>query len=270
MLENTPGVVGVIEHPTHIVVVMKNDYWMGSSGHIPFYFGKKPIALFNNARAAREGRMTYEEYVHHIYIDFKDVPGWVQEILKERKMRPRSIPVDIGVVVNVGGFDMTTLYLYNGEEVVELKGAITANPWASHVEKAIAEGGEVTLPRPECMIFEVHHFQGKAGCRLYAHPAGVIKVLMEPNELTATQKAVLLATRIFKSSYGTIKDYRYHEMGERYNISFDDWTEAKSSLIQTAHLNKRGAITTKGLNVVRGMNYRELGDLFKREEEQDE
>lgn len=63
-LEGCVGVVGVVEHPTYVVVVMKNDYYMKHSGHIPFYYGDKPIALFNNARAVREGRMTYEQYTH--------------------------------------------------------------------------------------------------------------------------------------------------------------------------------------------------------------
>lgn len=203
--------------------------------------------------------------MNELHIDYTDCPNWVKEILKEKRMRPGSVPVTIGIEVHVGGNDMTTLYLHNGEEVTELKGAITANPWASHVENAIAEGGKVTIPRPECMILEVFHFMGVKMCGLYAHPDSVIPALVEVDTLTPVQKAVLLSARMYKSSYASIKDYRYHEMAVRYSIGPDAWSEAKQSLIDTKHLNKRGAIMTAGLNAVRGLDHRDLQALFERE-----
>jgi len=201
--------------------------------------------------------------MNEIHIDLKDLPSWVKEILKEKGKRPRSIPVRIGATVRVGGHDMATLYIYNGSEVTELKGAITYNPWATHIENAIATGGEVTIPRPECMIFEEHHFAGRPFFVLYTHPASVIKALMEPSELTNVQKAVLLATRIYKPNYGTIKDYRFHEMSSRFKISREEWDEAKANLTQNVYLDKRGAIKTKGLNAIRGLDLHHLDELFR-------
>lgn len=202
-----------------------------------------------------------------IYMEHKDLPDWVKKILKENHMRPVATPVIIGVEAHVGGHNLTTLYLYDGEEVTEMKGAISPNPWATYVENAIATGSKVTLPRPECMILEISRPMGLKHCVLYAHPDSVIPALMAPDVLPPIQKAVLLATRMYKSSYAGIQDYRYYEMARQYPIGPDAWSGAKQSLIATKHLNKRGAITTTGINAVRGLNERDLRALFEREKE---
>ena len=205
-----------------------------------------------------------------MYIDLKDLPNWAKEILKEKHMQPRSVPVTVGVEVNISSHDMTKLYLYNGSEVTELKGAITANPWATHVENAIAIGGKVTLPRPECMILEIFHIWGRAYSELYTHPGGILEALTALDELAAVQKAILLGARMYKSSYGGIKDYRYHEIGGRFNITKQLWADTKADLIKTGHLNKRGAITTKGLNAVLGLSLHTLVELLEKEGGQNE
>lgn len=202
--------------------------------------------------------------MENVYMKYQDLPDWVKKILKENRMRPVSTPVTIGVEVNVGGHNLTTLYLYDGEEVTELKGAISANPWATHMENAIAVGSRVTIPRPECMILEIYRPMGMKMCSLYAHPDSVIPALMEHDTLTTVQKAVLLSARMYKSSYANIKDYRYYEMATRYPIGPDAWQEAKQSLIEAKYLNKRGAIMTAGLNMVRGLDHRDLQALFER------
>lgn len=203
-----------------------------------------------------------------LHINYRDLPEWAKEILKEKHMHPVSIPVMIGVEVNVGGHDMTTLYLYNGKEVTELKGATTANPWATHIENAIAVGGKATLPDPDCFILEISRPMGMKLCKLYAHPNSVVQALMEPDTLSPIQKAVLLSARMYKPSYAGIKDYRYYEMATRYAIGPDAWQEAKQSLIDTKHLDKRGAIRTAGLNAIRGLDHRDLKALLEREEKE--
>lgn len=65
-------------------------------------------------------------------------------------------------------------------------------------------------------------------------------------ELTENQAKCLRATKSFKSSYGGNSNIRQESSG----LSQSSWAEAKAQLIQMGLLNKAGAITTAGKNVV--------------------
>jgi len=68
---------------------------------------------------------------------------------------------------------------------------------------------------------------------------------------------------MYKPSYADIKDYRYHEVGKRNNVPRGVWIQAKGALIGSKHLTKRGAITTKGLNAVRGIDLTDINKLLE-------
>lgn len=68
-------------------------------------------------------------------------------------------------------------------------------------------------------------------------------------DVTEDQKIVLAYTRSRKSSYAGISDYRFHEATKK-GITRDRWNAAKSECIARGWLNKAGAITNDGRNVI--------------------
>ena len=89
------------------------------------------------------------------------------------------------------------------------------------------------------------------GCRqlmeISVSSENVAQFLPAPKaELTENQARCLQATKSFKSSYGGNPAYRQQASG----LSQSSWAEAKAQLIQLGLLNKAGAITTAGKNVV--------------------
>ena len=198
-----------------------------------------------------------------VFVSFKDLPCWCKTILRDKNLRPRSIDVEVGTEHNIGG-PMRTLYLFDGYEVTVLSGATQAAPWESDIANSIALGAKVPIPRPECMIFETHNFGGRIFVTLYVHPDSMVKALTAADtDLTVIHKAILYATRSFKSSYAGIKDYRYYEVGREFEIAKGDWIKAKGELMETGHLTKRGAITTKGRNAIGHLDKRDLTKLFR-------
>jgi len=198
-----------------------------------------------------------------VYISWKDAPGWVKEKLEEHVLRFKSIPVEIGTEPSVGGYDMCNLYFYNGVDVVELKGATKQAPWETPVANAIAAGRKIKLERPECMVLQIYYFMGKPFCRLFVHPEAVAKGLEEHKNLTIVQQAILIATRAYKSSYGSEKDFRYYELGKSYGITPQDWHREKQVLVAGGYLSARGSLTLKGKNVAVNLNEQELRKELK-------
>ncbi len=204
-----------------------------------------------------------------LFVDFKDLPDWCKEILKDMHRRPTSINVEVGTEHNVGGANMTTLYLFDGHEVrgtswIVLSGASQAGPWESDIANSIALGAKVPIPRPECMILETRTLMGGIFVTLYVHPDSMVKALTAADtDLTVIHKAILYATRSYKSSYAGIKDYRFDEVGRAFEIAKGDWIKAKGELMETRHLTKRGAITTKGRNAIGDLDRRDIAKLFR-------
>ena len=68
-------------------------------------------------------------------------------------------------------------------------------------------------------------------------------------DVTEDQKIVLAYTCSRKSSYAGISDYRFHEAQSK-GITRESWNTAKSECIARGWLNKAGAITNDGRNVI--------------------
>jgi hypothetical protein len=98
-------------------------------------------------------------------------------------------------------------------------------------------------------------FCGKdIGITIYANDTDICKYLPAKEQLTREQLIVLVATQSLKSTYGGIKNYRFHSANRETGITLKDWDTTKAELIQTGHLNVRGAITAKGKNACSDIN----------------
>src|SRR3990167_7016787 len=95
-------------------------------------------------------------------------------------------------------------------------------------------------------------FCGKdLGIPFYVNPARLPQFPpASANELTREQRIVLIATRSYKSSYAGVGNYRYVEALRETGISAEDWERSKAECQQMGLLDKRGAITVEGRNVV--------------------
>jgi hypothetical protein len=69
-------------------------------------------------------------------------------------------------------------------------------------------------------------------------------------ELLEDEKIVLAAIRSLKSSYAGIPNYRFHCVHKKTGITLERWNEVKESLTKKGYLNKAGAITPNGKNVL--------------------
>lgn len=98
-------------------------------------------------------------------------------------------------------------------------------------------------------------FCGKdMGVTFFLNSENLTPLLPEKKELTPGEKIVLYATRHLKSSYGGIKNFRFHEANKATDISIAYWDHSKATLIDKGMLNKSGAITIEGRNAIDGMN----------------
>jgi len=95
-------------------------------------------------------------------------------------------------------------------------------------------------------------FCGKdLGIRFYVNPARLPQFLpASANELTREQRIVLISTRSYKSSYAGVGNYRYIEAARETGISLADWERSKAECQSMGYLDKRGAITVEGRNMV--------------------
>ena len=107
-------------------------------------------------------------------------------------------------------------------------------------------------PIPEgCALIEHSIFQGHdVGITIHLRTENATAMLPKPVELTRDEKIVLIATRSLKSSYGGVRDYRFHEASRETGITAERWNVAKDALIGRGLLNRAGAITDTGRNAV--------------------
>lgn len=98
-------------------------------------------------------------------------------------------------------------------------------------------------------------FCGKdMGIRIYANQGELTPLLpISTESVTLDEKIVLYATRSLKNSYGGVSDCRFHSATRAVGITRERWEAAKTSLIERKLLNKAGAITADGRNMVRGL-----------------
>ena len=104
---------------------------------------------------------------------------------------------------------------------------------------------------PGSAVVEHSIFCGKdMGLTFYIHPDNAPLLLpKQDDDISRNEKIVLAYTRALKSSYGGIKNYRFHSAKIQTSISLDDWEAAKTSLIEKKLLRKNGAITPNGRNI---------------------
>ncbi len=93
------------------------------------------------------------------------------------------------------------------------------------------------------------------GITLYVHPSFAPLYLEGPKpgpegNITTNEKIVLIATRSYKSSYAGMSNYRFVEAKRQTGIRREAWELAKQSCIDKQLLNKAGAITPQGKNIV--------------------
>ena len=88
------------------------------------------------------------------------------------------------------------------------------------------------------------------GITIFANKEDLTPMLPPKQEVSEDETIVLQFTRGYKSSYQGISNYRFHEATLRTSITEERWEKAKASLITKKLLNKRGAITAAGKNLV--------------------
>jgi hypothetical protein len=184
-----------------------------------------------------------------VVLDARDVPPHLRGEYSGRKFRAvvgetMSIPADAGLWSG-GSRDLFYFIRLADGARVPAPGQ-NAAPWdrsSSDRRMAIEPGYAVVCHSIFC---------GKdSGLTFYVHPADATAMLPAPSgDLTKAQRIVLICTRSYKSSYAGMSDYRFQEASRQTAITRDDWESAKASLIASGHLNKAGAITTKGKNAI--------------------
>jgi len=108
----------------------------------------------------------------------------------------------------------------------------------------------VKLPAGFVAVKHTIHCGKDLGLTFYVSPESSPMFVTAPVEdVTEDQKIVLAYTRSRKSSYAGIPDYRFHEARSK-GITRDRWDAAKSECIARGWLNKAGAITNDGRNVI--------------------
>lgn len=95
---------------------------------------------------------------------------------------------------------------------------------------------------------------------IYHHPEDITPSLTVKEELSKNEKIVLSATRGYKSSYAGNSDYRFYEANRQTKILRNEWNVAKESMIQKGYLNKAGAITISGKNIIGNVDLYQLKD----------
>jgi len=133
------------------------------------------------------------------------------------------------------------------------------HPWFN---KAILGADKVQLV-PGLVCVEHTHFQGKdLGLTIKVHPENAPKLLPDNiNTTTREEKIVLVATRSYKNTYGGRTNIRYKNAHRETGILPDEWETAKQSCINKGWLNKAGAITNTGKNIVQNTRLYELKNV---------
>lgn len=104
-----------------------------------------------------------------------------------------------------------------------------------------------------CAVVEHSIFCGRdMGIRIYVRPENLSALLPAPSEITRDQAIVLVCTSSYKSSYGGISDYRFHEGRSETGITREAWLQAKAECIAKGLLRSNGSITDAGRNAIDG------------------
>jgi hypothetical protein len=130
--------------------------------------------------------------------------------------------------------------------------AVIEVPENGSINASVAPIENIALPATGYAVVSQSIFCGKNhGLTIHVHPDNATPLLPAPKaELPWAQRVVLAATRSLKSSYAGISNYRQHEATARTGITRDEYDSAKVDLIAAGLLNKAGAITVDGKNVI--------------------
>jgi len=126
------------------------------------------------------------------------------------------------------------------------------------------EGQTLTL-LPGFGCIEFRNFAGGMFCTITVHPDNASKLIPDTTgpKLTRDEIIVLYATRSLKNSYGGESNIRYREASYSTDINEERWAYATVRLKRLKLLNKAGAITTAGRNMVPWDSYRSFRDCMK-------
>lgn len=117
-----------------------------------------------------------------------------------------------------------------------------------------SNGGQIMqcseLPMNVCLVEHSISCGRDVGITIYLREENLSKLLPAPFQLTRDQRIVLAATRGLKSSYGGIKDYRFHSANRDTGIERPEWDQARAELIARGLLKNTGAISDEGHNAI--------------------
>ena len=180
------------------------------------------------------------------YVSPRDLPDWVQRVLKGKKIG-KDVAVEVGDrVVTSGNWhdaNVMDVYLYDRGKVAHQMAIGGQSPWDTGKEAQVKKGFETTLNKDK-MILITNTYPKTA--KLYVHPDAMIKALDEPKQqLTPEEYMVLAITRGLKAAYAG--GYPRKDTSAEYGIDYDT---VKNQLISKGMLNRAGAINKNGKNAL--------------------
>ncbi len=113
----------------------------------------------------------------------------------------------------------------------------------------------VPLP-PDVVCVRETIYRGKnLGVTVIVHPRNAAQMIpASTTDATPDELIVVAATRMFKSSYAGVPNFRYKQAHSYTKITPERWDAAKASATEKGYLNRAGAITPKGRNLTNGIH----------------
>ena len=167
------------------------------------------------------------------------------------KIEPLNFPIEFSSYWDGGSRNYYVLLRLDNYEILPIE-----NTWSNPF-------GRVNIPELPYGIILVEHtiFCGKdLGITIFLPKEAFQNFLPVNNDiLSLTEKIILIATRSYKSSYAGVSNYRFHEAKRNFpNLTIDSWEENKLRLISKGYLNRAGAITNSGRNLVDNLDFWKL------------
>lgn len=125
-------------------------------------------------------------------------------------------------------------------------------------DKAIENADCVKLVAGLVCVKHVHFCGKDLGITIMVCKENAPKLLPDNTEYTRQEKIVLSSTRANKNTYAGETNRRFKEARRITSITVDEWETAKQNLIEKKLLNKAGAITNAGRNVIQWTRLYEL------------
>lgn len=168
------------------------------------------------------------------------------EYCGKKYMISTDIPTDLSSYWDEGNITYYAFYsLVNGKQFkVETNHPMFEKGNPNRLEK---------LPE-RVLLLEYRISRGKGvGVIIHANPSDLAPMLPKTEDELDTDEAIVLTfTTAYKPSYAGISNLRFHEANLVHKISWERWSVARHECIKKGYLDKRGAITPKGRNVIQG------------------